>query len=117
MSNMQILRKNIFDTMEDLRKNRISVAAANAISSAGQVIINSVKLEIDALKASGNKQLPSFITQEKEVEEVKEEEESTEDDSLLSIEARELNDLIPVPNLATIGITTHRMKDGGASDE
>ena len=55
MSDINQLREIMFDTLRSLKdKNQpLDVERAKAISNAAQVIINSVKVEIDYLKVSG----------------------------------------------------------------
>jgi|SRR5687768_1451489 len=103
MSNMNTLRQNIFDTMEGLRKGRIPVQTAKAQGELAQVLINSLKVEIDARKAVGNKQLVGFV-RETQPEDLSPEERE--------IAAKELNDLLPPAHIASIGgvVTIHRMK-------
>ena len=110
MSNINTFRKHLFDTMEDLRAGRMSAANANAIASTGQVIINSLKLELDARKLAGVKQLTPFIAGE-----------TLDSSDQLSLEekeiaAKELDDLLPAYNPTPVGITRHYMH-GDSSDE
>ena len=52
---VQDLRKHLFDTIQALKDpaNPMDIARAKAISNAAQVVVNSVKVEIDYMKLTG----------------------------------------------------------------
>jgi len=50
---MDDLRSVIFDTIDDVRKNKIDAATARAISDLAQNVINSAKAEADYARATG----------------------------------------------------------------
>ena len=107
MSNMNILRSHIFETMKALRDGRMDVSTANAMSGAAQTMINTLKVEIEARKLVGAKSLPEFISPESEPVEALTEEEC-------EVTGMELQDLIPSPGAyPQVGITRHFMRDGG----
>ena len=63
------LRNHLFETIERLKlandpdadeKERISIEHAQAIADIGDVIVRSVKLEVDALKIISNSQNPDL---------------------------------------------------------
>ena len=111
MSDSNTLRKYLFDTMKDLRENKISVAAANAVAANGQVIINSVKLELDARKMAGVKHLPAFISQKSEPAEALTEKER-------EVAGKELLELISSPEAyPQVGVTRHYMKGSEPVDD
>lgn len=53
MNDINQLRTTLFDTMNSLKDKTITPAEAKAITNAAQTIINSVKIEIDLIKAVG----------------------------------------------------------------
>lgn len=57
------LREIMFDTLRDLRnpEKPLDLDRARAISEAAQVVINSAKVEVDYLKATGNSTGTGFI--------------------------------------------------------
>ncbi len=56
MNDIEKLREILFDTLQSLsdKKEPMDVERAKAISGAAQVIINSVKIEVDYIRATGN---------------------------------------------------------------
>ena len=108
MSNMQTLRNNLFDSMTALREGKISVSTANAIAGTGQVLINSLKVEIDARKAAKNSHLPTFIEPKLNDLLGGVKEELTEDEREAA--AQDLLSLIPEPGYSG-SVTVHRMKE------
>jgi len=48
------LRDHLFETLERLKEGDIDIATAKAMADVGQVIINSAKIEIDFIKATGS---------------------------------------------------------------
>ncbi len=61
------LRSILFDTLEDLKSNRIDVETAKAISETAQVIINSAKVEIEAVRVTGGQIATRFLTESQQV--------------------------------------------------
>jgi hypothetical protein len=50
MKNINDLREELFEAMQQLRSGKITVDQANALSQIGQVIVNSAKAEVAYLK-------------------------------------------------------------------
>lgn len=61
--NIDDLRKHLFDTLADLRdKDKpLDLDRAKAISDVAQTIINSAKVEVDHLRATGGMSTTNFI--------------------------------------------------------
>lgn len=61
------LRNHLFATIESLNDvdNPMDIERAKAISDVAQVIINSAKLEVDFIKATGRSEGTGFIPEEK----------------------------------------------------
>ena len=55
------LRDHLFETLERLKEGDIDIATAKAMADVGQVIINSAKIEIDFIKATGSTKDSGFI--------------------------------------------------------
>lgn len=55
------LREHLFETIERLKSGEMKIETAQAISSAAQVVINSAKVEVDFLKATGRMTGTGFI--------------------------------------------------------
>ena len=55
------LRDHLFETLERLKEGDIDIATAKAMADVGQVIINSAKIEIDYIKATGSTKDSGFI--------------------------------------------------------
>lgn len=53
MKNIADLRDSLFDTIELLKKGKIDVNQAKAITQIGQVIVNSAKAETEFIKHNG----------------------------------------------------------------
>lgn len=53
MKTMDDLRSVIFDTIDDVRNNKLDAATARAISDLAQNVINSAKAEADYARATG----------------------------------------------------------------
>lgn len=60
-NNMQALRDKLFDAIEDLRAKRINHQDAKEICNIAQTIINSVKVEVEYIKAVGGKVPGTFM--------------------------------------------------------
>lgn len=58
-NNIDELRGALFDTLRDLRAGKIDVDRAKAVNETAQVLINSVKAEIDHMRIAGGKS--SFV--------------------------------------------------------
>jgi hypothetical protein len=54
-NNIQTLRQHLFDTIAALRDKDapMDIERAKAVSSAAQVVVNSAKVEVDYIKATG----------------------------------------------------------------
>lgn len=52
--NINDLRDSMFETLQLLKDKKITVEEAKAMSEIGQTIINSAKVEIDFVKATGS---------------------------------------------------------------
>lgn len=53
-NNFQELRSILFDTLRDVKNGKIDEKKAKSISELSQVLINSAKVEVDYLKATGS---------------------------------------------------------------
>lgn len=53
-NNINTLRNELFDTLSKLKKREITIDEAKAVCDVGQTIINTAKVEVDYLKASGS---------------------------------------------------------------
>lgn len=62
MSDIKTLRQHLFDTLDDLRNNKIDIERARAIGDTAQTIINSAKVEVDYMKVSGQTVDSGFIS-------------------------------------------------------
>lgn len=51
---MNDLRGHLFQTIEDLKNGKIDIEKSKAIADLGQVIVNSARLEVDAMKIISN---------------------------------------------------------------
>ena len=67
-NNMQYLRDKLFECIEGLRYKTISISEAKAIGDMAQIIINSVKVEVEYIKAVGGKTTGSFMTEIPKIE-------------------------------------------------
>ncbi|MDF3837093.1 hypothetical protein P3W85_29680 [Cupriavidus basilensis] len=63
MQNIDKLREHLFATLEGLRdkKDPVSVELAKAVAEVSQTIINSAKVEVEYLKATGGKGSSRFL--------------------------------------------------------
>jgi hypothetical protein len=55
------LRDHLFEALERLKDGDIDIQTAKAMADVGQVIINSAKIEIDFIKATGSNKDSGFI--------------------------------------------------------
>jgi hypothetical protein len=55
MKNINHLRDSLFETIELLKSGKMEVDKAKAISSLGQVVVNSAKVEVEFIKEMGGK--------------------------------------------------------------
>lgn len=55
------LRDHLFEALERLKDGEIDIETAKAMSEVSQTIINSAKIEIDFIKATGSTQDSGFI--------------------------------------------------------
>ena len=55
------LRDHLFEALERLKDGEIDIQTAKAMADVGQVIINSAKIEIDFIKATGSNKDSGFI--------------------------------------------------------
>lgn len=56
--NISDLRESLFETLQLLKDNKITVEQAKAMSDIGQVIINSAKVEVDYIRANKGGEMP-----------------------------------------------------------
>lgn len=63
------LRNHLFATLEDLRDPDVpmDLDRAKTIAEVAQVIVNSAKIEVDFIKASGNQISTGFIPDQKKL--------------------------------------------------
>lgn len=63
MSDINQLRTHLFETLQGLRdeKNPMDIERARAVSDVAQTIVNSVKVEIDYMKQTGESSGSGFI--------------------------------------------------------
>lgn len=61
MSDINSLRSTLFDTLAMLKDNKIDLDRAKAINETAQTIINTAKVEVDYMKASGATGSTGFI--------------------------------------------------------
>ena len=63
MATIDDLREHLFETLKALRdpENPMEIDRAKAICEVGQVIINSAKVEVDAMRATGAKSGTRFL--------------------------------------------------------
>lgn len=54
-NNVQTIRDGLYDTFNDLRNDRITPAAANAIANQAGKIFASIRLQLDYAKAVGSR--------------------------------------------------------------
>jgi hypothetical protein len=54
VNNFDSMREIIFDSMKMVKERKLTPDEAKSISILGQTIINSVKVEVDFIKASGS---------------------------------------------------------------
>lgn len=64
------LRNHLFATLEDLRDpdKPLDLDRAKTIAEVGQVIVNSAKIEVDFIKATGKNPDSGFIPYQKKLE-------------------------------------------------
>lgn len=55
------LRDHLFEALERLKDGDLDIATAKAMTEVSQTIINSAKIEIDFIKATGSTQDSGFI--------------------------------------------------------
>lgn len=53
MNNIQSLRDSLFETLQQLKAGTIDVDRAKAVNETAQVIINTVKVEIEHMRIAG----------------------------------------------------------------
>lgn len=61
MSNINELREHLFDTLRGLKDGSVDVEKARAMSDVAQVIINTAKVEVDYLRATGQQSGTGFV--------------------------------------------------------
>lgn len=62
MKTINDLRKALFDTMEDVREGKTETDTAKAVVDLAQTIVNTVKVEIDFMRHSGETVDTGFIS-------------------------------------------------------
>ena len=65
MSDINTLREALFETLQGLKNKTVEIDQADAINRTAQTIINSAKVEVDFIKASGSHSDSGFIRSEK----------------------------------------------------
>lgn len=55
------MREILFDSMKEVKNGNLDVEKAKAIASISQIVINSVKVEIEFLKLTGSDKKPKMI--------------------------------------------------------
>lgn len=58
---MQNLREQLFETIQAVKDDKISIEKAKSICDISQVIINTVKVEVEAIKAIGGVKKHTFL--------------------------------------------------------
>jgi len=61
MPDINTLREALFDTLQGLKNKSVDIEHADAINRTAQTIINTAKVEVDFIKASGSNVDSSFI--------------------------------------------------------
>ena len=61
MSDINELREHLFDTLRGLKDGSINVDQARAVSDVAQVLINTAKVEVDYLRATGQQSGTGFV--------------------------------------------------------
>lgn len=61
INNFDSMREILFDTMREVKSGVLDIEKAKSISSVGQTIINSVKVEIDFMKLTGSSEKHTMI--------------------------------------------------------
>jgi len=61
------LRNHLFATLESLADSSMDIERAKAISDVAQVIVNSAKIEVDFIKATGRSEGTGFIPEQKQI--------------------------------------------------
>lgn len=65
MNSIADLRKHLFDTIDALKDKDMPIDRAKAIAEVAQTIINSAKVEVDFMRARGDRQSATgFVPQE-----------------------------------------------------
>lgn len=64
--NIETLRRHLFETLEALRdkKSPLELDRAKAIADVAQTIVNTAKVEVDYLRATGGRSAMNFIPAE-----------------------------------------------------
>jgi hypothetical protein len=61
MENIEDLRKVLFETIKDVKDGKMPLDKAKAIQDVAQVIVNSAKVVVDYLRATGKTKGTGFI--------------------------------------------------------
>lgn len=61
MSDIKELREHLFATLRGLKDGSINVDQARAVSDVAQVLINTAKVEVDYLRATGQQSGTGFV--------------------------------------------------------
>lgn len=62
-NNLDEVREILMETMRDLKAGKIDLDKAGGIQALGQTLINSAKVEVDFLKATGSQNETGFIAE------------------------------------------------------
>lgn len=61
MNDINALRKHLFDAIDGVKNKTMSIEQAKTISDISQTVINSAKVEVEYVKASGGKCASGFL--------------------------------------------------------
>ena len=61
------LRNHLFSALEGLADSSMDIDRARAISDVAQVIVNSAKIEVDFIKATGRSEGTGFIPEQRQI--------------------------------------------------
>lgn len=61
MKNINDLRATLFETMQDVRSGKVDKDHAKLVVDLGQVLVNTAKVEVDFIKATGETNGTGFV--------------------------------------------------------
>lgn len=62
MNDVNALRQHLFDAIEGVKSQSMSIEQAKAIADISQVVINSAKVEVEYAKATGGNEATAFLS-------------------------------------------------------